>query len=61
MSVKETVGIVLPDIWLRITPAVTFGNSIIPEKRYTIFETEEEIRNLPQDSTVLNKICSIAI
>jgi len=52
MSVQEAVAITMPEIWLRKTfPAVVFANSNIPEKRYRICRTEEEISNLPPDST----------
>jgi len=48
MSVQEAVAIVMPEIWLRKTfPAVIFANSNIPEKRYRVCRTEEEISNLP--------------
>ena len=39
-----------------ITFAVTFANSTLPEKRHIIFQTEEEIRNLPKSSTFLSEI-----
>ena len=57
MSVQETVVILLSGIWLRKTPAVTFANSNLPGKRYRIFQTKKEIRNLPEDGRDLNKIC----
>ena len=56
MPVQEAVSIILPEIWLRKTPAVTFAKSNLPEKRHRIFQTEEEIRNLPKGSTFLSGI-----
>ena len=54
MSVQKAVAIVLPKIWLKkISSAVTFANSILPEKRYRICQPEEEIKNLPEDKTDL--------
>ena len=53
---QEAEGIILPEIWLRKTPAVTFANSNRPEKRHRIFQTEEEIRNLPKGSTFLSRM-----
>jgi len=46
----------MPEIWLRKTfPAVVFANSNIPEKRYRVCRAEEEIANLPPDSTDIFK------
>ena len=56
MSVQEAVAILLPEIWLRKTsPGVTFANNNIPEKRYRICRSEEEISKMPEDSTDLFK------
>ena len=43
---------ILPQIWLRKTsPQVIFANSNLPDNRYRIFKTEEEILNLADDET----------
>ena len=56
MSVQEAVSIVMPEIWLRKTsPAVMFANSNLPDKRYRICRSEEEIVNMPSDSTDIFK------
>ena len=56
MSVQEAVSIVLQEIWLRKThPVVMFANSNLPEKRYRICRSEEEITNMPSDSTDIFK------
>lgn len=56
MSVQEAVAITMPEIWLRKTfPAVVFANSNTPEKRYRVCRSEEEISNLPPDSTDIFK------
>ena len=56
MSVQEAVAIVLPEIWLRKTsPAVIFANSNLPEKRYRVCRTQEEVLNMPEDSTNIFK------
>ena len=56
MSVQEAVSIILPEIWLRKThPVVMFANSNLPEKRYRICRSEEEITNMPSDSTDIFK------
>ena len=50
-SVQEAVYLVMPELWLRKTfPEVLFLNSIIPVKRYKIFQNKEEIDELPEDS-----------
>ena len=41
----------MPELWLRkCLPAVIFANSNLPEKRYRMCLSEEEIRELPEDS-----------
>jgi len=56
MSIQEAVSIVLPEIWLRKTrPLVTFANSNLPEKRYRVCRSEEEIANMPEDETDIFK------
>ena len=52
MSIQEAVSIVLPDIWLRKTmPGVTFANSNLPENRYRIFKSVEELSNMDENET----------
>ena len=56
MSVQEAVAVVMPEIWLRKTsPAVMFANSNLPEKRYRICRTEDEILSMPPDSNEIFK------
>ena len=44
MSIQEAVSIVLPEIWLRKTsPGVVFANSNLPENRYRILKSENDI------------------
>jgi len=51
-SVQEALYQLLPELWLRKTfPAVTFGNTNLPEKRYRICKSEKELKELPEDST----------
>ena len=55
-SVQECVYHILPGQWLRKTfPGVIFANSNIPEKRFRIFLSENEISDLPDDSKNLLK------
>ena len=55
-SVQEAVYHVMPELWLRKTfPGVIFANSNLPENRYRMFRSEEEIRELPDDSTDIFK------
>ena len=56
MSVQEAVSIVLPEIWLRKThPMVQFANSNLPDKRYRVCRSEEEIATMPSESTNIFK------
>jgi len=42
----------MPELWLRKTfPAVTFANSNLPEKRFRVCKSKEELSELPEDST----------
>ena len=51
-SVQEAVYHVMPELWLRKPfPRVIFANSNLPEKRYRICLSEEEIKELPEEST----------
>ena len=50
-SVQEAVYHVMPELWLRKTfPRVIFANSNLPENRFCICKTEEELSELPADS-----------
>ncbi|XP_066927184.1 uncharacterized protein [Clytia hemisphaerica] len=52
MSIQEAVAIILPEIWLRKTsPGVIFANSNLPENRYRVCKSEEEILNMDDDDT----------
>ena len=56
MSIQEAVSIVLPEIWLRKTsPGVIFANSNLPENRYRILKSEEEISNMEEGETDIFK------
>ena len=55
-SVQEAVYHVMPELWLRKTfLGVLFANSNLPEDRYRMFCSEEEIKELPEDSTDIYK------
>ena len=50
-SVQEAFYHIMPELWLRKTSArVMFANSNLPEYRYKLFRTQEEINVLPEDS-----------
>ena len=50
-SIQECVYCILSGEWLRkIFPGVEFASSNLPEKRYRIFISEEQISELPQES-----------
>ena len=52
-SVQEAVYILMPELWLRKTfrsGSVIFANSNIPENRFRICRSKEEIAELPEDS-----------
>ena len=51
-SVQVAVYLTMPDLWLRkCFPAIQFVNTNMPEDRYRIFKTQEEIEELEDDST----------
>ena len=51
-SVQEAVYHVMPELWLRKSyPCVNFINTNMPEKRFRVCRTEEELGQLPADST----------
>ena len=55
-SVQEAVYHVMPELWMRkCFPGVIFANSNLPEDRYKICKSEEEIMELPEDSTDIYK------
>ena len=55
-SVREAVYILMPELWLRKTcPGVIFANSNLPENRFRICRSKEEIDELPEDSTDIFK------
>ena len=55
-SIQECVYRILSSQWLRETfPGVVFANSNHPEKTYRIFLSEEQISELPQESTNIFK------
>ena len=42
----------MPELWLRKTfPRVIFANSNLPENRFRICKTEEQLSELPDDSS----------
>ena len=50
-SVQEAVYILMPELWLRKTfPGVIFANSNLPENRFRICRSKEELDELPEDS-----------
>ncbi|XP_066925556.1 uncharacterized protein [Clytia hemisphaerica] len=52
MSIQEAVSIVLPEIWLRKTsPAVIFANSNLPENRYRVCKSQDEISKMDENDT----------
>ena len=55
-SVQEAVYQVLPELHLRrVFPSVYFVNKHLPEERSKILRTEEELKNLPDNSTNIFK------
>ena len=55
-SVQEAVYHIMPELWLRKTfLGVIFANSNLPENRYRMFRSEEEIKELPDYSTDIYK------
>ena len=60
-SVQEAVHHVIPELWLRETfPGVIFANSNLPEHRYRICSSEEELLEMPDDSTYVFKRSMLA-
>ena len=55
-SVQEAVYHIMPELWMRkCFPAVNFANSNLPEQRYRMWKSQEEISELPEDSTDIYK------
>ena len=55
-SIQEAVYHVMPELWLRKTfPGVIFANSNLPEDRYRICRNEDQIKEMPEDSTDIFK------
>uniref|UniRef100_A0A7M5V9S6 ATP-dependent DNA helicase n=2 Tax=Clytia hemisphaerica TaxID=252671 RepID=A0A7M5V9S6_9CNID len=56
VSVQEAVYLTMPELWLRkLYPGVTFANTNVPEKRFRMCLSEDEISQLPEDSTSIFK------
>ena len=60
-SAQEAVYKLLPELWLRkIFPAVSFANTNLPEKRYRMCKSLDDLEELPDDSQdVFKKIILI--
>ena len=55
-SVQEAVYHVMPELWLRKTfTRVIFANSNFPENQFRICKTEEQLSELPDDSSDIFK------
>ena len=55
-SVQEAVCHIMPELWLRKTfPRVVFANSNLPEDRYRVCYSEEELQEMCEDSTDICK------
>ena len=55
-SVQEAVYHVMPELWLRKTfPKIQFLNSNVPEDRFRMAKSKEELQDLPDDSTDIFK------
>ena len=55
-SVQEAVYNIMPELWLRkVFPGVLFANNNVPEERYRMCLTEDEIRDLPEESIEMFK------
>ena len=53
---KRAVYIIMPELWLRKTfPGVLFANNNLPENRFRICRSKEEIDELPEDSVDIFK------
>ena len=55
-SVQEAVYHIMLELWLqKIFPAVVFTNTSIPEKCFRVCLDENEIKDLPENSTNILK------
>ena len=55
-SVEEAVYLIMPELWLLNTfPRVVFANSHLPEDRYRVCCSEEELQKMCEDSTDIFK------
>ena len=51
-SLQEAVYQLMPELWLRKTfPAVMFANSNLPNKRFRVCKSKNELNELPEEST----------
>ena len=51
-SVQEAVYLTMPELWLRkCFPAIQFINTNLPNERYRVFKSEEELEDLDDDSS----------
>lgn len=51
-SLQEAVYQVLLELWLRkCFPGIVFANTNLPDKRYRVCKSQEELEELPKDST----------
>ena len=58
-SLQEVVFQLMPELWLRKTfPASVFANTNLPERRYRICNSQEDINKIPEVVLkYLNVIC----
>ena len=55
-SLQEAVYQLMPELWLRKTfPSVMFANTNLPNKRFRVCKSEEELSELPENSTDIFK------
>ena len=55
-SVQEAVYHLMPELWLRkCYPAVSFINTNLPESRFRICKSEDELEELPEESEEIFK------
>ena len=56
VSVQEAVYLIMLELWLRkVFSGVQYANNNLPEKRYRMCLSEDEIKALPDDSTDIFK------
>ena len=54
-SIQEAVYILMPELCLHYFPGVIFANSNLPDNRFRICRSKEEIDELPEDSVDIFK------